>query len=431
MEIQSLRYLQTADDQALLFGRLGLSTGGTLDPELVAQYQQEVIAEADLGAEVPEATRRAFERLRRLHAHGVLLYDAYTIASEQAPFVLDLALGERFVAFYRSDGVPLVHGGRRRTLTITSFEDFKQRDLPQANRELQEIAGDRARWKLECRPGQRMKFSGSFTHLLLWARNVSLLHGQRNRALERAIGRLRNHAAHPAGYVLEGPVQSARMIWDVAEMINRLWEADATGRRLYPEPVRREVMAVGWGGDDGTIVSFHADPHRKMPDDAKTYVVVRGVPDDPDLPQYSARYEKTFYPADLLFGPGTWREAQEWLLANNPTADAVNYLDRLFAVRERDGQVDLPRRPSVAAALPEDERSGTWHLLRADHPNWAYAHVRGSAGRLKESCAQSGPCRNCQVEVLGRGSWQQLVAEHESDSVRLADIEVPSPWSLA
>lgn len=430
VEIQGLSELQTPDDRALLFGPWGLSTGGTLDPEFAATYQQEVIAGADLADEVPQRTRSAFEQLRRLHSHGVLLYDAYTIVSSQAPFVLELALRERFVAFYRDEGVPLVHGNnRRRTLPITSFADFKQRDLPEANRELEQEVGQGSKWKLAYKSVRRMRFGGNFTELLQWARNVSLLHGQRNRAIESAIADLRNHAAHPEGYSIVGPGESRGMIWDAAEIINRLWGADTEGGRLYPAPLGREVMAIGWGGDTGGTVTFYAgDPEAREPGGSKTYVVVRAVPHDPDLHQYSTRFEKTTYPAEFLFGPATWGEARDWILTNEPTADAVDYLDRTFVVRERNEHVERPRSPEVAAALPADERSGTWHLLRADHPNAAYNHVRGPGGTRRGDCAQTGPCKNCRVEVLGRGPWEKVVREHGCDPLPLPDIDIPSPW---
>lgn len=430
MEIQSLSELRATDDRALRFGPLGLSTGGTLDPEFAAKYQQEVIAEAYLAVDVPRATRQAFDRLRRLHSHGVLLYDAYTTVTTQAPLVLELALRERFVAFYREGGVPLIHGDhRRRTLVITSFADFKQEDLPNANRELQREVGQRSKWKLEYQPDRRMVFGGSFTQLLRWGREVSLLHGQRNRATENAIADLRNHAAHPEGYSVEGPVDSARMIWDAAEIINRLWGANTRGGRLYPAPLCREVLAIGYGGDTGGTVSFHThDPNIRAPDASKTYVIVRAVPHDPDLHQFSTRFEKTTYPAEFLFGPGTWAQARDWIVANEPTGDSVDYLDRTFAVRERGGSVDLPRRPEVAAALPVDERSGTWHLIRADDPNSAYNHVRGLGGIRKDDCAQMGPCKNCQVEVLSQGHWQKVDADRGYAPLQLLNVEVPSPW---
>lgn len=430
MKIQSLSELQTADKRALLFGPFGLSTGGTLDPEFVAGYQQEVIAEAVLVDDVPRSTRQAFERLRRLHSHGVLVYDAYTTVSSQAPFVLELALRERFVANYEKGGVPLIHGDhRRRTVDIKSFADFKREDLPTANRELQQEVGKPSKWKLEYQPSRRMKFGGGFTDLLLWSRKVSLLHGQRNRAIEEAIGDLRNHAAHPEGYSVEGPVDSARMIWNAAEIINRLWGADTPGGRLYPAPLRREVMAIGWGGNTGGTVSFHAhDPDAQAPDGSMTYLILRAVPHDPDLHLYSTRFEKTTYPAEFLFGPGNWEEARDWIIDNQPTGDFVAYLDRIFVVRERGGQVDLPRRPEVAAALPVDGRSGTWHLLRADHPNFAYNHVRGPGGIRKADCAQVGPCNNCQVEVVSRGPWDKVDVGQGCHPLQLPDVEVPFPW---
>jgi hypothetical protein len=85
--------------------------------------------------------------------------------------------------------------------------------------------------------------------LLRWARREGLLRGQRNRAREVLFKRFRNYVAHPAGYQLVTPVDAARALRDLAEIINHLWGASTAGGRLYPAPIRRAILAIGWSTD--------------------------------------------------------------------------------------------------------------------------------------------------------------------------------------
>ena len=75
VEIRTLSDLTEPDDRSLRFGGMGFSTGGHLSGEDAVSHQQRVIASADLDSAVPEQTRRSFERLRSLHAYGVLFYE--------------------------------------------------------------------------------------------------------------------------------------------------------------------------------------------------------------------------------------------------------------------------------------------------------------------------------------------------------------------
>src|SRR5205807_911593 len=97
------------------------------------------------------------------------------------------------------------------------------------------------------------------TDLLSWAREERLLHGQRNRWLENVFVDLRNEVAHPSDDHLVSPVESARAIRDLAEIINRLWGGLTPGGRLYPSAARREVMAVGWAADARSSILCRAD----------------------------------------------------------------------------------------------------------------------------------------------------------------------------
>jgi hypothetical protein len=93
--------------------------------------------------------------------------------------------------------------------------------------------------------GQTMPFNGTLGGLRTWARRLGLLRGQRNRVIEQAITNLRNLAAHP-DYHLTTPVDAARTLGDLAEIINHLWGVATPGGRLYPAPVRRECVVLAW-----------------------------------------------------------------------------------------------------------------------------------------------------------------------------------------
>lgn len=402
MHIRTLSDLAQPDERSLLFTPRGLSMVGLLDPEDAAEFQQRVIARADLGDGVPEATRAGFERLRDLHAYGLFNYDMYTIAHEHALFLLDLALRERFLAYY--DGqVPLIKSdGTTGTLIASSFENVHEA----LNRGSHKKGG----WKLDLGEAGPMPFKGGFSHLLDWARQVDLLHGQRNRRIEKSLVEFRNLGAHPSSYRVVSPVDSARRIRDVAEIVNRLWGSLTPGGRLFPAPVQRSILAVGWDEQGEHLVQFRASADREPVHDSYTYILLLAVEHDSGLDQYDSHFETTDFPVKLIWGPGPWTDAASWLLENRPEPDEVEYLDRLFLIRTIDGRVDRPRRPQVALALSRGERAGIWHLIRADHPNAALHHVRGPGGNPDPDCALEGACSRCAADVVARGSWEEVSA---------------------
>jgi hypothetical protein len=89
-------------------------------------------------------------------------------------------------------------------------------------------------------------------------------------------------------------------------------------------------------------------------------------------------------------------------------------------------------RPEVAADLPEAERTGLWHALRADFPIDAFAHVRGRTDPDAGHDPQ-GDCGACSVYVLGSGSHQQALTAAESALGVLTPVQPPKvrvPYSL-
>ena len=122
MDIRSLEELRQADEQTLRFTSLGLATGGKLRPEDAAVFQQEVISHAELVPAVAEGTRNTFERLRSLHAYGVLFYDIFTAVEDLTHLVIEQALRDRFLEFH--DGVVPFEDARGtvREVTAATFD---------------------------------------------------------------------------------------------------------------------------------------------------------------------------------------------------------------------------------------------------------------------------------------------------------------------
>lgn len=84
----------------------------------------------------------------------------------------------------------------------------------------------------------------------------------------RAITNLRDLVAHPTGYHLATPVDVARTLRDLAEIINHLWGAPTPGGRLYPAPIKREVVALAWDeGETQVHVGLASDLTGEQPPD--------------------------------------------------------------------------------------------------------------------------------------------------------------------
>lgn len=378
--------------------------------DVAFSHQQLSVTRFPLAGAVPEQTRRAVERLQLLHMYGLLCYDLFTVADTQSWLTLDLALAERFVAFYGGQAPFVVaegaDKGSRRPLAYGSWEDVHDALRHGSHRgrgvHLQPRSGARS-----------FRFTGLFDGLLRWARDENLLRGQRNRQIEQVYRRMRNDAAHPRYTSTLTPVESVRSIRDTVEIINQLWGHPTPGGQLYPAPLERSTVIVGWA-IPGTLTWFRklALNHTVTADLTETtFIALRAVADD-DLRFYNASFENTTYPAELLWGPGTQAELRAWAADNDDQADTVDYLDRLFVVRATDRTASPPMRPSVAAGLQDKERLGQWHLLRADYPADASQHARALANPNTSSnaCTRTGACPTCAVETVRIGSLDAIVA---------------------
>ncbi|UOZ05683.1 hypothetical protein [Amycolatopsis sp. WQ 127309] len=421
MRIKTLEELRQPDDRTLMFTPLGL--GGPMPSEEAAKYQQQVVAQFELSPMVAQGTRSSFEDLRTAFAHGLFCYENFTLVNDRGLLVLEQALRDRFIEH---------HNG---TVTFVNKKDGSHHTVAATNYEQLYAAIKKNRhWHLLLEDGQPLPFNGMLGGLRSWARRLELLRGQRNRAVEQAITNLRDLVAHPTGHHLATPVDAARTLRDLAEIINHLWGAPTPGGRLYPAPIKREVVALAWDeGETQVHVGLASDLAGDQPPDKPwRCVIVRAVfrPDqciaDPGLTEFDSLHDTTQYPADLLWGPGTITDAAVWFAENLPESDEVDYLDRTFAIRQHGSDLYLPMRHSIAAALPDSEQSGTWYLIKADHPNDAYHHVRMLL--TDPRCAPHGPCTQCHAETLGVGRHEDIVATTPTQPTRLP-TDTATPWA--
>lgn len=391
MIIKTLAELAEPDEASLAIRPLGIDLARVA--EGVAEYRQKIVASFDLADEVPETTRLSYDRVRTIYAYGVLCYDFYTVAGNQARLVVEQALRERFLSFY--GGTVTFTDGANREYQVTPgrFSDLFDHDNPLVKRN----------WRLKLRSGRApIRFNGMLASLLQWARGEGLLGGQRDRWQDKYRVIFRNYAAH-SEYHRGLPDDATAEIFDLCELINQIWGA-APG-----SPVRREVIAVAW--TDTAIMYGLAEGFEvegRLPSSA-TCVIVRANLNDRTLGNsFDAMYEMTALPCEYLWGPGAWREGAQWLKRELPSGDEVATVDRLFLLRYHDKRLYMPRTAAVAAGIDAEDRSGTWYLLRADYPADAFGHQRQVLVGAADHGAE-GFCRGCPAETIAAGAWQEII----------------------
>lgn len=394
--ILTLQDLRAVDPRSLHF-----TPGGTLDPApphvAVAHYQRMASALV-LAPEVGDLTRQQFERLHTVFIYGVLNYELFTMVTDAARLTFEQALRDRFIAFHC--GTVLVRDKDRNEHHITAsnygqfFEQMQDLDLIGPRIEM---------------AGHWTGFNGMLEGLMTWARREGLLRGGRSRLVEGFLQDMRNEVAH-GSFRPVGPGEALMALSTLAEIINQLWGSPIPGGRLYPLPVTREVMFIAWsasgdactGGLAETLVAGTA-----VAEESWTYVLVRAVHwsegrEDPKLLDFDSLHATTTYPTTLLWGPGSRCDAVQWLRENDPQHDTCDYVDQVFLVRVRDGQVLLPMNPVVAAGMGDPDRQGTWYAVRADSGQDAFNHVLALESEA-EGHTRSGECQKCPTVTLTRG----------------------------
>jgi hypothetical protein len=389
--IKTLAELAEPDEASLAIRPLGIDPAHVA--EGVAEYRQKLVASFELVAEVPETTRLSYDRVRNIYAYGILCYDFYTVAGNQAQLVVEQALRERFLPFYGGT-VTFIDGANcEHPVTPKQFSDLFDRDNPLVKRN----------WRLKLRSGRPpIRFSGMLASLLQWARGEGLLGGQRDRWQDKYRVIFRNYSAH-SEYHLGLPDDATTEIFDLCVLINQIWGA-APG-----SPVRREVIAIAW--TDTAITYGLAEEFQIegcLPSTA-TCVIVRADLNDRTLgDSFDAGYELTALPCEYLWGPGTWAEGEQWLKRESPSSDEVATVDRLFLLRYHDERLYMPRTPPIAAGIDADDRSGTWYLVRADYPTDAFGHQRQVLADAADHGTESF-CRACPAETVAAGTWEEMI----------------------
>lgn len=105
------------------------------------------------------------------------------------------------------------------------------------------------------------------------------------------------------------------------------------------------------------------------------------------------------------------------------------FLNRLFLLQHHEDRLYLPRSPDVTAGMTEEERQGTWYLVRADFPADAIAHAR--AVIAGQCTPEDRSCGQCTAEAVGTGAWQETIDLAASTGITVTpqhprDRQVPS-----
>ena len=393
-EPTTLTELLTLDDMTRAFWPLGLS-GALMPPDASLLNLRDSIDRAALVEDVPGEVRDNFERVRKTYLYGLMEYDLFTVADDDARLTLEGALRVRFLTYYGGN-IPVTKKAEQTPLNASSFDDVRE--------------AAKHKYQLVTRDGPR-PLPISMTSLLAWARCEGLLVGQRSVSGDKTMGKLRNYVAHPSGFHRLGPPDAARTLCRVAEYINKLWGADTPGGRVFPGPIERvprvaALSAKGAGFTTFSRVSQVREADAKLHD--ATFAVYLAAPEEElcDIHgglgfRHRPGFQWTDLPCDLLWGPGSWSdlEGELDLFEGDALNDRVQHLDRLFVIRVVGENIDDPRSPSDFHAC--DPTEGSWHVIRADHPYDALRHVRDHRDK-SPSDLNDGYCPDCPVTELGR-----------------------------
>ena len=404
--LSALAELREPDQRSMMW-----IVGGAAAPEAAAENHKRIMTQLDVPDSVPDAVRKSFDRIRSIYRQGLFCYDLYTVAGDQARLLIELALKERFVEFYGGTALFTDGQGNTQTVAASSFEE--------AYRGIRGPDGRPKHWKIQLRSGRPgFQFTGGLASLLRWARAEGLLSGQGDRMRDVIRKRSRDRVAHP-DYHLEMPDHAVRVIADLAHVIRQLWGAPS-GTSVIRYPV-----LLSWTDTEVTR-SVPGGSVRPARGGSPACVVLLVDPDDPDLFDYDSRFESTNSPCDLLWGPGDLADALDWLAEHNPDPDKAETVDRLFLLQYRGDRLSLPRSPAIAAALGPGEKDGTWHLIRADIPSYAFNHQRrllaGEPGHADE-----GECKLCPVETIRSSTLPAVLRLAE----RLGADVMPRPVQAA
>jgi hypothetical protein len=242
-------------------------------------------------------------------------------------------------------------------------------------------------------------------------------------------------ATRPLEYGLRMPVDSSRTIREVGEFINQLWGAPTPGGHIFPSPMARRGMAIGWSPDSREVGAFWPESFSEQRERSDwSFIVVLAVDTDEAILEFQADFEVTNLPASLVRGRDDWAGTSAWLADHPIEMDEVDVLDRLFVVNI--GPTPRPRNVGQFAGLPRADRVGRWILVRSDFPSDAAAHARVVWNGTSDHQVL-GDCDQCWVHGVASGTWSQVLkkaGEVAADLRPLAPMNIGTPhlreWSV-
>jgi hypothetical protein len=173
----SFDQLTSRDERIRHFTPDGLALGMALTEKGSWRYVQGMVANYELGLDVPKEVRRRVEAVRLLHVYGYFQSDFFDFVRGEASLAADLALRARFMKEYpRRATLRNMKTAKTAELAIASYDDLTEALRPRG--------GHAARdgWRLDGAPA----FDGTLRGLYLWARGGGLLRAFLDPIWERA-----------------------------------------------------------------------------------------------------------------------------------------------------------------------------------------------------------------------------------------------------
>lgn len=406
------------DRRSLAFTPLGLSPGRLLSPKSAAQFQDHTV-DFQLSDSVPDETRKLFSRLQSVHRLGIWDYDMYTVSDEYSLQVLEHAFAMRLIKYYEHR-IPLIDRGNR----------ARQIDAPSIRALADAMFGRSVQIQSRAYPKRAIPFTLTLKGLFAWARHEHLLRGQRSRRFDTLLPRMLT-ALRPPDYAMHMPVDSSRSVRQVGEFINQLWGTPTVDGEIFPAPLTRRELVLGWPDSRDQLIVFRPDQLTESVDQTDwSFVVVLAAEKPGSVDDFHSDFERTPYPTRLLKGVGRLSETIEWLATSGGTTDEVDVLDRYLIVNLRDSSA--PRSPGQFAALNRRERLGRWLLVQADSPIDAFLHARNHRDR-KPDHRLLGPCDSCWVNGKIAGTWKRVLdasARFELDIRPIPAVGIEAPLGV-
>jgi hypothetical protein len=218
---KSIAELMQVDRRTSIFGPMGLMTDRRLTDESAVDYVQATVADLDLPASVPEAAREYFDMLRHLHTYGAFSYDLFALSASAAHTALELLLGLRFIEWYGGQ-VPL-REHRTGASEVIAADDFARLRRRLGRRRRSDGTGG---WHLDGDP----EFDGSLASLLRWARTTGVL----RRWLDQLWSRTGNRVVY-AEVTRFGSDRRIPIEWETWTIAEREQWVETTLRPLWEE----------------------------------------------------------------------------------------------------------------------------------------------------------------------------------------------------